>query len=83
MEIGMLWFDNDKKRDLLAKLKRATKYYQDKYGKAPNLCFVHPSMLDTNNLIHQPGVEVRTSSMIQPQHFWIGVNQTDNGGSAR
>ena len=45
MEIGMLWFDNDKKSDYEAKIERAARYYRDKYGKVPNLCFVHPCMI--------------------------------------
>ena len=45
MNIGMLWFDNDKKTDLSDKIKRAASYYKEKYGQNPNLCFVHPSML--------------------------------------
>ena len=45
MNIGMLWYDNDPKDDLDGKVKRAATFYQDKYGKSPTLCFVHPSML--------------------------------------
>ena len=48
MEIGMLWFDNDKKTDYEAKIERAATYYRDKYGRAPNLCFVHPCMIPNN-----------------------------------
>ena len=42
MDIGMLWFDNDKNCDLDAKVERAATYYHKKYGQSPNLCFVHP-----------------------------------------
>ncbi len=45
MNIGMLWFDNDPKIELAAKVKRAAQYYHTKYGKSPTLCYVHPSML--------------------------------------
>lgn len=45
MKIGMLWYDNDPKADLGLKIERAASYYQNKYGRTPNLCFVHPSML--------------------------------------
>lgn len=48
MNIGMLWFDNDSKASLDAKIERAVSYYRAKYGRAPTLCFVHPSMLPTN-----------------------------------
>lgn len=45
MNVGMLWFDNDPKVNLDAKIERAAAYYRSKYGKTPTLCFVHPSML--------------------------------------
>jgi hypothetical protein len=45
MNIGMLWFDNDPKAELTTKVERAAVYYLNKYGKSPNLCFVHPTML--------------------------------------
>ena len=47
MNIGMLWFDNDPKAGLDTKVERAAVYYRNKYGRAPTLCYVHPSMLPT------------------------------------
>ena len=80
MNIGMLWFDNDPKSGLNAKIERAASYYRDKYGKTPNVCFVHPSMLSAaatpngNEGMKSSLIEVRTSPSIRPNHFWIGVN---------
>lgn len=82
MNVGMLWFDNDPKTELNAKIERAASYYRDKYGKAPNLCFVHPSMIGAtptpngNETLKSGLIEVRTSPSIRPNHFWIGVNGT-------
>ena len=45
MNRGMLWFDNNPKTNLASKIKQAAEYYRQKYGAAPNLCLVHPSML--------------------------------------
>jgi hypothetical protein len=76
MNIGMLWFDNDPKTDLNAKIERAASYYANKYGKLPNVCFVHPSTL-TKYSGEKPAptrVEVRTSASVMPNHYWIGVN---------
>ena len=75
MNIGMLWFDNDTKSDLTAKLRRAATYYQDKYGQAPNLCFVHPSMVKAE-APPANGIELRTTRSVLPNHFWLGVSQT-------
>ena len=78
MNIGMLWFDNDNKADLAAKLQRASAYYQQKYGRTPNLCFVHPSMLGANAAPNN-GIELRTTRSVLPNHFWLGVSA--NGGA--
>ena len=48
MNVGMLWFDNDPSVIMTAKVARAAKYYQNKYGLQPTLCFVHPSMIPLN-----------------------------------
>lgn len=81
MEIGMLWFDNDKQVDLLTKVKRAAKYYEEKYGRTPNICFVHPTMvLNDGQDATQTStnstkiIELRTSKLVLPNHFWIGIN---------
>ncbi len=80
MEIGMLWFDNDPKAELAEKIQRAAAYYRQKYGKTPDLCFIHPTMLSKNgnDAVSQPSpvpnVEVRPSKSVLPNYFWIGVN---------
>jgi hypothetical protein len=75
MNIGMLWFDNDHKTDLAAKLRRAATYYKDKYGQDPNLCFVHPSMVKAETS-QESGIELRTTRSVLPNHFWLGVNHS-------
>jgi hypothetical protein len=84
MNIGMLWFDNDTKSELTVRVERAAAYYRTKYGRTPNLCFVHPSMLASAGAqaSTEPGkksgfaagVEVRSNRSVLPNHFWIGVN---------
>ena len=81
MDIGMLWFDNDPKIILAAKVVRAADYYRKKYGKHPTLCFVHPSTLagttpdpETSASLKNVGIEIRSNRSILPNHFWIGVN---------
>jgi hypothetical protein len=80
MNIGMLWFDNNPKSDLSAKIDRAAKYYLDKYGKSPTTCYVHPDMLKAEtqganeNPLKSGPVVVKTSASVLPHHFWIGVN---------
>jgi hypothetical protein len=73
MRTGMLWFDNDKERDVTTKLRRAVDYYKNKYGQYPNLCYIHPSMsLGAPRVVD--GVSVASSNMVLPHHFWLGVD---------
>jgi hypothetical protein len=73
MNVGMLWFDNDPHTDLGKKVARAAAYYQNKYGQAPNLCFVHPSMVKEQPL-KAGAIELRPSRSVLPNHFWLGIN---------
>ena len=78
MNIGMLWFDNDTQSDLNQKIQRAASYYQQKYGKQPDLCYVHPSMalaIQDGTPGTKPGnIEVKTTKSVLPNHFWIGID---------
>jgi len=78
MNIGMLWFDNDPKTDFSLKIERAASYYREKYGKKPNVCFVHQSMLQASSTDKKTrdDIEVRTTKSVLPNHFWIGINGT-------
>jgi hypothetical protein len=76
MNVGMLWFDNDPRTALKAKVERAADYYRQKYGLAPDLCLVNPSMLGDPRpeLVEARSgkVAVRPNRAIQPGHLWIG-----------
>lgn len=72
MNTGMLWFDNDPKLDIQAKIIKAADFYQKKYGVHPDLCYVHPSML-MNGELRRNGIQVKPSQRILPNHFWLGI----------
>jgi hypothetical protein len=81
MKIGLLWFDNDKGRDLTAKVSRAAAHYQSKYGQAPQLCYVNPAALDgSNDSLRVAGVTVMPSRTVLPHHFWLGVKEEQRNG---
>jgi hypothetical protein len=78
MNAGMLWFDNDPKTALTAKIERAVDYYRHKYGRDPNLCLIHPSMLPADETMdsQQPAsgaVRIRPYRPVLPGHLWIGI----------
>jgi hypothetical protein len=72
MLTGMLWFDNDPKTELSKKIHRAVQYYQKKYGQIPNLCTVHPQMVEKEKL-NDAELKIETSDSILLHHFWIGT----------
>jgi len=91
MDIGMLWFDNDKKSSTPSKVEKAARYYQKKYGKNPDICYVHPKMVvgekgkkngSRNNAGKNPlkigKILVLKNDKILPNHFWIGIRTSDD-----
>jgi len=72
MNTGMLWFDNDPKTALTAEIERAADYYRHKYGRDPNLCLIHPSMMEKEK--PEIGkIMVRPYRPVLPGHLWIGI----------
>ena len=73
MHTGMLWFDNST-TTLNVKIQKAMDYYHKKYGRTPDLCLVHPSMLDTNQKQTEINkLTVRPYRPVLPGHIWIGI----------
>jgi hypothetical protein len=73
MEIGMLWFD-ESERSLQDRAQDAAAFYADKYGQAPSLCIVHPSMVNgEGNELGE--LELRKARTVMPNHFWVGVDE--------
>jgi hypothetical protein len=74
MKTGLLWFDDDPRRDVEEKVLRAAARYEHKYGHPPDLCYVHPGALDGNGKTGKAGaVEIRPGRSVLPHHFWLGV----------
>ena len=79
MEIGMMWFDDDKIKPLEAKVMQAVEFYAKKYGRRPNACLVNSAELakcianapaPANRL---PGLRLEPMSTILPHHYWVGI----------
>lgn len=73
MHTGMLWFDNSQTA-LNIKIQKAVDYYHKKYGRQPDLCLVHPSMLEQNQRSFEVNkLTVRPYRPVLPGHIWIGI----------
>ena len=75
MNIGMLWFDNDKGRSLAEKVTRAADYYRAKFGVAPTDCYVR-ALLDGAPLL-VGSVRLHASRTVLPNHLWLGVERDE------
>ncbi len=78
MDVGMLWFDGDSSRDVEARIKRAAEFYRNKYGRAPNLCFVHPRTMGNGKGMEVAGMRILTSTSVLKDHFWLGVQEPES-----
>lgn len=81
MHTGMLWWDNSQTA-LATKIKKAADYYMKKYGRKPDLCLVHPSMLKADLELNElEGLTVRPYRPVVPGHLWIGVEDSSTLGA--
>ena len=71
MHTGMLWFD-DTQTTLDTKIQKAAEYYKKKYGRTPDLCLVHPSMMQ-DSVVESEKSTVRAYRPVLPGHIWVGV----------
>jgi len=83
MHTGMLWFD-DSQITLNMKIQKAMAYYHKKYGRMPDLCLVHPNMLNDTKvekgksaLSESEGITVRPYRPVLPGHIWIGIEDNN------
>lgn len=73
MQVGMLWFDSEPESSFDERLSRAVDYYLGKYGARPDICYVHGGEQEDESVERVDEVEVHTSSLVLPEHFWLGV----------
>ena len=91
MEIGMLWFDNDRKSSIPKKVERAARYYHQKYGVDPDLCYVHPKTVKSEKTARKKSTKagkgkplkigkvlVLKNEKVLPDHFWIGLKSAED-----
>ena len=75
MKEGLLWYDDNPGRDLAEKIRPASRRYRQKFGTAPEVCYVHPSTLtgSTDGKVKQVGgVRVASLPSVLRHHFWLG-----------
>jgi len=76
---GLLWYD-DSQADFATKVLEAKERYQEKFGRKPNRCYVHPDCLPEKGLPAN-GIKVVASPAVLPNHFWVGVEEKEVCGT--
>jgi hypothetical protein len=72
MNTGMLWLDDDSRRSFDDKIIRAAEYYQEKYGRFPELCLVNnKTLVEENKKVGR--IEVQPTRMVLPHQFLLGM----------
>jgi len=71
MREGLLWFDDDPRRQLEEKIEQAAMRYRQKFGALPDVCYVNDKAIDKAE-VRIGGVSVLPMHTVQPHHFWIG-----------
>ena len=79
MDRGLLWYD-DSQADFATKVLEAKERYQEKFGRKPNRCYVHPDCLPEKGLPAN-GIKVVASPAVLPNHFWVGVEEKEVSGT--
>jgi len=72
MRTGLLWFDDNPRLPIAAKIEKAARRYRERFGRSPNICYVHPQTLAGAEEL-PTHVQVVGKVTIQPDNFWIGV----------
>ena len=84
MDVGLLWYDSDPRRELEDKVGQAARRYREKYGRWPNTCFVHPKAVNGQGdhelrvacrpRRREATIRVVTAPNVLLHHYWLGVS---------
>jgi hypothetical protein len=81
MQVGLLWYDSDPARGVASKATEAARRYREKFGVAPNTCYVHRAAIAGVDTVVplQDGassvLRLLPAANILPNHFWVGIEE--------
>jgi len=73
MKVGLLWYDDDRERDIEDVIEACAQRYYEKFGVRPDTCYVNPATLERRLSPMKSNIQVKTANNILPNHFWLGV----------
>lgn len=72
MKSGLLWYDASA-NPIDRKIADAVKRYQEKFGTAPNTCFVNEKDFKPETAL--PHLRIAARQTILPNHVWVGISE--------
>ncbi len=66
----MLWQFDEPKESVSKNLLGAKKYYVNKHGEIPNICYINPKELVEEHI--EDGIVVKLSKLVQVHHLLLG-----------
>ncbi len=72
MQVGLLWYDDDPKKTLEMKIEQARVRYVEKYGRAPNACYVNSAAVTVDSKVR--ALRIIPARGVRPNYLWIGVD---------
>ena len=82
MKTGLLWCDSSEGKALAVKVREAAAAYRAKRrfsGRAPDTCYVHPSVLPDGEEVEIAGMRVVAVRSMPPHHFMVGKADSGSG----
>jgi hypothetical protein len=77
MKQGMLWYDSQIAKDFQHRLNLAVSYFKEKYGFAPECCYVHPEMLKSFPQAENT-LKVMADEKVLRNHIWMEFPAKEN-----
>lgn len=71
MNTGLLWFDDNPKLPFVTKVENAVRRYRERFGRSPDMCYVHPETLARAEAMPAQ-VQVVALRTVRPNCFWLG-----------
>jgi hypothetical protein len=73
VQTGLMWYDDDPRKTLEAKIEQAAARYLEKYGHAATSCYINPATPAAAT--SRQGVRILPANTIRPNYLWLGVDE--------
>lgn len=71
----MIWFDNDPQKNINEKIRMAMKFYQNKFGSQPTICYLNPKQQE-KFLVTEQDIEINYNVNLSPDYIWVGIRRS-------